>query len=204
MKVAEYLLYCLAVVIMIATPGPVMMLVASAGLKGGYAQAFKTITGTNLASLVLITLSVLIIKGAVHINEQWLSTVQILGSSYIAWLGIQIIREARTEVHPAVGDVQSTDGGFVQGFMVGISNPKDIIFFASFFPQFIHITSDLNISLMILTFSWIVLDFATLSVVYLGFNKLSGSSIYRYLLLACGCILMAVAVFGLYSGLKNF
>ncbi|MFW1809726.1 LysE family translocator, partial [Acinetobacter ursingii] len=39
---------------MIATPGPVMILVASAGLKGGYRQSLLTIIGTNLASLVLI------------------------------------------------------------------------------------------------------------------------------------------------------
>ncbi|MIP96513.1 LysE family translocator, partial [Salmonella enterica subsp. enterica] len=42
MNISEYFLYCLAVVVMIATPGPVMLLVASAGLKGGYAAALRT------------------------------------------------------------------------------------------------------------------------------------------------------------------
>ena len=63
MNITEYLLYCVAVVIMIATPGPVMLLVASAGLKGGYKKALHTIFGTNLASLILITISILVLKG---------------------------------------------------------------------------------------------------------------------------------------------
>lgn len=72
-NVFELVLYCTAVVVMIATPGPVMLLVASAGLKGGYKQALKTIFGTNLASLVLIVLSVLILKGFLNIAEHWLN-----------------------------------------------------------------------------------------------------------------------------------
>ena len=61
MNIAEYLLYCMTVIIMIATHGPVMMLVASAGLKGGYRKALQTIFGTNFASLILITDSILVL-----------------------------------------------------------------------------------------------------------------------------------------------
>ena len=68
MNWAEYFLYCFAVVVMIATPGPVMLLVASAGLKGGYRKALQTIFGTNLASLILIALSILILKGLLDVN----------------------------------------------------------------------------------------------------------------------------------------
>ena len=201
-NVFELVLYCTAVVVMIATPGPVMLLVASAGLKGGYKQALKTIFGTNLASLVLIVLSVLILKGFLNIAEHWLNAIKILGCVYIAYLGFQILKEAiaqETETSPV--QLKAVQGGFKQGFLVGISNPKDIIFFASFFPQFVHITPHLDMSLGILTLSWIVLDFATLSLVYLGFNRLSKSKIYSKLLGACGAILILVAGYGLYATL---
>ena len=102
-NVFELALYCTAVVVMIATPGPVMLLVASAGLKGGYKQALKTIFGTNLASLVLIVLSVLILKGFLNIAEHWLNAIKILGCVYIAYLGFQILKEAiaqETETSP--------------------------------------------------------------------------------------------------------
>jgi len=200
MNVVEWLLYCTAVVMMIATPGPVMLLVASAGLQGGYKKALQTIFGTNLASLVLISLSVLILKGVLQINAQWLDVIKILGCLYIAYIGLQILKEAfqaQNTTAPMVSSAMA--GGFKQGFFVGISNPKDIIFFASFFPQFTGITNDLNISIIILTLSWIVLDFLTLSVVYLGFNRLSNSRYYAKLLVACGAILLLVALYGIYA-----
>lgn len=183
---------------MIATPGPVMLLVASAGLKGGYKKALHTIVGTNLASLVLIATSVLILKGFLNIASHWFDLIKILGCLYIAYLGVQIVREVlcQKQNHEISSQVQ---GGFKQGFLVGISNPKDIIFFASFFTQFMHVTHNLDQSLILLTLSWIILDFATLSVVYLGFNALSKSKIYHKILLGCGVILIAVALYGIYS-----
>ncbi|TCB80310.1 LysE family translocator [Acinetobacter sp. ANC 3781] len=202
MNIAEYLLYCLTVVIMIATPGPVMMLVASAGLKGGYRKALQTIFGTNFASLILITVSILVLKGFLDISEQWFRGIKILGCIYIAYLGIQILRGvffSKQEESPSQLKFKSMNGGFKQGFLVGISNPKDILFFAAFFPQFVQITPHLDISLGILTFSWIVLDFATLSMIYLSFNRLSKSKIYHKLLGACGATLILIAGYGLYS-----
>lgn len=199
-NVFELVLYCTAVVVMIATPGPVMLLVASAGLKGGYKQALKTIFGTNLASLVLIILSVLILKGFLNIAEHWLNAIKILGCVYIAYLGFQILKEAiaqETETSPV--QLKAVQGGFKQGFLVGIANPKDIIFFASFFPQFIGVTSDVDVSLVLLTILWIILDFSTLSLVYLGFNKLSQSALYNKLLSVCGAILVSIALYGIYT-----
>ncbi|MGA9698394.1 LysE family translocator [Acinetobacter sp.] len=202
MNIAEYLLYCLTVVIMIATPGPVMMLVASAGLKGGYRKALQTIFGTNFASLILITVSILVLKGFLDISEQWFRGIKILGCIYIAYLGFQILKEvffSKQEESPSQLKSKSMNGGFKQGFLVGISNPKDILFFAAFFPQFVQITPHLDISLGILTLSWIVLDFATLSMIYLSFNRLSKSKIYPKLLGACGATLILIAGYGLYS-----
>ena len=199
MNFSELLLYILAVVVMIATPGPVMLLVASAGLTGGYRKALQTIVGTNLASLILIAISVLILKGFLKIDPQWFAIVKILGCVYIAYLGYQIIQEALSTT--AEGELQPSralKGGFKQGFLVAISNPKDIIFFAAFFPQFIQVSSDIDLSLMILTMTWIILDFSTLTVVYLAFNRLSKSRWYHKLLGACGAILLLVAFYGIY------
>ena len=200
MNISEYILYCLDVVLMIATPGPVMLLVASAGLKGGYAAALKTIFGTNFASLVLIALSILSLKGLLVINAQWLDAIKLLGCLYIGYLGLQIFWEVFFEQAEVTQEKLSpVRDGFQQGFLVGISNPKDIIFFAAFFPQFIGITPTLDLSLIILTLSWIVLDFMTLSLVYLGFNRLRHSRLYPHLLALCGMVLIIIAVYGIYQ-----
>ena len=202
MNIAEYLLYCMTVIIMIATPGPVMMLVASAGLKGGYRKALQTIFGTNFASLILITVSILVLKGFLELSLNWFNAIKILGCLYIAYLGLQILKDVcfpKVDEDELSSQAKLLDGGFKQGFLVGISNPKDIIFFASFFPQFIGVTSDVDVSLVLLTILWIILDFSTLSLVYLGFNKLSQSALYNKLLGVCGAILVSIALYGIYT-----
>lgn len=198
MNYFEFYLYVISVIIMIATPGPVMILVASAGLKGGYRKALQTIVGTNLASLILIALSILILKGMFSVNETLFLIIKVLGCFYIAYLGYDILKEVFQNKDTSMETLKAIDGGFSKGFLVGISNPKDIIFFSSFFPQFIAIHSDINISLMILVVAWIVLDFLTLSIVYLSFNKLSKSQHYPKILGLCGLILILIAIYGLY------
>ena len=189
---------------MIATPGPVMILVASAGLKGGYRKALQTIIGTNLASLVLIAASILILKGMFSVNETLFLIIKILGCFYIAYLGYDILKDVSSQKNDQAETVLSpVDGGVVKGFLVGISNPKDIIFFSSFFPQFIGIHANINISLAILVIAWIILDFLTLSLVYLSFNQLAKSKLYAKVLGLCGVILIVIAVYGLYVSLKS-
>lgn len=198
MNYFEFYLYVMSVVVMIATPGPVMILVASAGLKGGYRKALQTIFGTNLASLFLIACSILILKGMFSVNETLFLIIKVLGCFYIAYLGYEILTEVLSRQNSQIERLTPVDGGFKKGFLVGISNPKDIIFFSSFFPQFIGLHSDLNISLTILVLAWIILDFLTLSVVYLSFNQLSKSQHYPKILALCGLILIVIAVYGLY------
>ena len=205
MNILELLTYATAVIVMIATPGPVMLLVASAGQQGGYKKALETIFGTNFASLLLITASILVLKGVLSINGYIFDIIKVLGCAYIAFLGYEILKEVKGTPQTAeVGQVQPKEGGFKKGFLVGISNPKDIIFFSAFFPQFIHVTPNINSSLLVLTVVWIILDFATLSMVYLGFSRLSKSRHYPKLLGVCGLVLVAVALYGILSTIYGY
>lgn len=200
----EFYLYVISVIVMIATPGPVMILVASAGLKGGYRKALETIFGTNLASLVLIACSILILKGMMNINTTVFLIIKILGCLYIGYLGFGILKEVVQSQNDHIAVLKPIDGGLKKGFLVGISNPKDIIFFSSFFPQFIGIHPDINLSLTLLVVTWIILDFLTLSVVYFSFNQLSKSRHYPKILGLCGLILVLIAVYGLYISFIDF
>lgn len=197
MHFLELILYATTVIVMIAIPGPVMLLVASAGLKGGYAAALRTIFGTNFASLILIALSVLILKGLLSIEPWVFLSIKIAGCAYIAYLGYEILRDLYRGQDETMQQLKPVDGGFKKGLMVGLSNPKDIIFFSSFFPQFIHVHDNINISLLILIVTWIILDFLTLSVVYHVFNQLSKSSIYHKILATCGVLLISIAIYGI-------
>lgn len=204
MNFMELGLYVLTIVVMIATPGPVMLLVASAGLKNGYRAALQTILGTNFASLILITISISVLKGILSINELVFIIIKLLGSLYIAYIGIDLLKEARQTHTASMTPITTANGGFKKGFLVGISNPKDIIFFSSFFPQFIGIHHSINISLSILVIVWIVLDFITLSIVYKMFHTISKSKIYPKLLASCALLLICIAAYGIYMSVQYF
>jgi len=189
-------LYIMTVITMITIPGPVAVLVTGAGLSGGPVQAFRTILGTNVASLVLILFSALVVKGLFAVNQTAFNVLKLAGACYIAYIGWDILRESRLSDQSQI-TIQSRVGGFSKGFVIAISNPKDIIFFASFFPQFIGITIDINTSIALLTIVWIILDFTTLMLVYLLVSKLLKPSIHQIILRISGILLLIIAAGGI-------
>ncbi|GAN75170.1 lysine exporter protein [Acidiphilium multivorum AIU301] len=187
--------YIVTVITMIAVPGPVVILVTGAGLSGGWARAFRTIIGTNAASLVMIALSALIIKGIFDVNQTIFDILKLFGAIYIGYVGLSIIREA---YHSDLVDMAFSKklGGIRRGFSLAISNPKDIIFFSSFFPQFIDVTSNKNASLGILTVVWILLDFTTLMTVYFTISRVARPSSNAVMLKIAGSLLVLIAIIG--------
>ncbi|MFC5472762.1 LysE family translocator [Paraherbaspirillum soli] len=201
------LLYVFSVVALISTPGPVVMLVMNASLQQGPVHGLKTILGTNAASLVLIAITALVINQVFAINAFLLTVLKALGCLYLIYIALDglwhVYRTRSVGIEPVGGEQRSKDAGFQKGFMVGISNPKDIIFFASFFPQFISISPNRHLSLSILTVVWIALDLAILSFyVFL----MSQKKIKRYktliILLSSLCLLL-VAMIGLVYSVRE-
>ncbi|EPY8429996.1 LysE family translocator, partial [Citrobacter youngae] len=79
----------------------------------------------------------------------------------------------------------------------GVSNPKDILFFVSFFPQFITITHNFATSMLILTLVWIIFDVAVLSFYIVIFKRWMPTRFVRYSVFISSLFLLAVAVFGI-------
>lgn len=205
LNVSLTLLYAVSVVSLLVTPGPVTLLVVRAGLAGGMRHAFQTICGTNLASLVLIFISGLLIKGLLVIEDTTFTVVRLLGCVYIAWTAVGMVREAW---QPPQGTMPTGSGrparaGFTRGFLLAISNPKDIIFFASFMPQFIAVLPSPDHSIWLLTALWIALDFATLGLLTVFIRRAATPWLQQRLLLISSILLLLIGVGGFtYAGLE--
>ncbi|EZQ19723.1 lysine transporter LysE [Halopseudomonas bauzanensis] len=169
------LMYLATITLLISTPGPVVALVISDASRFGFRRALRTVLGTNLASLLLIGSAALVISGLLSINDLWLRWVSLLGCVFIGWVACATLR-SEFAVTPPVADSVATPAAsrrqypMLNGFLVGISNPKDIVFFIAFFPQFIGITAGAGLSLTILTAFWIVFDLLIL-VAYIAVMK---------------------------------
>lgn len=198
---------------LIATPGPVVFLVVNTAIKSGPYKAFGTILGTNWASLVLIFVAVFIISTSLVISPQLFHVISLFGCLFIGYIAITSIKEAFVlrSLPTATVDVTEDNtnnktgkalkkGGLLSGFLVGLSNPKDIIFFVSFFPQFIKVTDSFNKSIFLLTLLWVLLDFLILGIYIMFIRKLTTNKVKNVIVLFSGLILLVIAITGfLYS-----
>jgi len=165
--------YVFAVILLIITPGPVVALVLRNSLLGGFRAGFLTTLGTNFASLFIIGVSIAIILGIIKISQTLLFWLSLLGCVFIFYLGFSsFIQSFKIQIENT-NLKHDSKNHFSQGFFIAISNPKDIIFFIAFFPQFIHISPDLNSSLFLLVILWIICDFfVLLTYAFLGRSNL--------------------------------
>lgn len=201
--------YALTVLLLIATPGPVVALIVNTAAASGSRKALFTAIGTNWASLVLIGAAAWIIMTSAAIDKLWLNGMSLLGCLFIGYIAVATLREALQAPVAAAPDAplgepgKPARGGLLQGFMVGISNPKDIIFFISFFPQFIQITESFEKSMVVLSLLWIAIDFAVLSLYIFAIGRIASQRSSRLISLASGVALLLIAAVGLLYNLKE-
>ncbi|MBR8433750.1 LysE family translocator [Burkholderia cenocepacia] len=200
--------YLAAIVLLIATPGPVVMLVTGTVARRGFRQGVLTAVGANAASLVMIAGAMLMVFGVVMVSARLLAGLHVAGCLFIAVLAIRTLlgewraNRARHGDGAAAGEpIPQPRGlpGVVRGFLVGIANPKDLLFFVAFFPQFVGIMPDSRVSLAILAALWIAVDFTILAGYMAAINHPAIHRKQRWISASSALALLAIALAGLGS-----
>jgi threonine/homoserine/homoserine lactone efflux protein len=139
MTLHTWLLYFAAAFGLSLSPGPNGLLALTHGALHGRRKALWTIAGGALGFMALIALSMFGIGALLQASIGWLVVLKWLGGAYLVWLGIQVWRS------PPIGlDLRATRAPrvagwslFRQGALSAVTNPKGLLFFAAFLPQFI-------------------------------------------------------------------
>lgn len=196
--------YLLAIVLFLGTPGPVTILVISASVKSGFRAGLATIAGTNIASLILIALSFVIIQGVFAVSETAMLWLTFFGTLYLFYFSISIIRD-KIDLQKTLqqNSKRVSKNHFKDGFLIGISNPKDILFFIAFFPIFLAVTSDIYVSMIMLTLVWIILDYSILSIYAFTFSKVSNNQTANVTSKLSGIILLLITIYVFYETSKR-
>ncbi|MBK1820685.1 LysE family translocator [Burkholderia orbicola] len=198
--------YLAAIVLLIATPGPVVMLITGTVARRGFRQGVLTAVGANAASLVLIAGAMLMVFGVVMVSARLLVGLHVAGCLFIAVLAIRTLvgewraGRGRSGDGTAAGEPASRPRGLpgvVRGFLVGIANPKDLLFFVAFFPQFVGITPDSRVSLAILAALWIAVDFTIMTGYMAAINHPAIHRKQRWIVASSALALLAIALAGL-------
>lgn len=196
MNLALLMAYIFAILILLLTPGPVVALVTGTAIRFGYRRAFATLVGTNLASFVLIFFAALMLIGVVSLDIFYLRVLGVIGSCFIGYMAIQSLQTISTVANNGDKNASSSKSGMLQGFITGISNPKDILFFVSLFPQFIAITNDFSTSIFTLSIVWMIFDITVLSLYILIVKRWLPNKHNKGMEILSSLFLLVIAVLG--------
>ena len=136
MSLELYLTFLLASIVIAAIPGPTVTLIIANSLTHGMRAGLLNVAGTQLALAAMIGTLVVGLASIIATMGWWFDWLRLAGALYLVWLGWKLLRNAG-------GDETATRaplprGGFLlQGFLVMLSNPKALLYFGAFIPQFV-------------------------------------------------------------------
>lgn len=137
MSLEIYLAYIAACAIVAVIPGPMVALVVANSLTHGSRAGLLNVAGAQLAMALMMAVLVAGLATMVETMAWWFDWLRLVGAAYLVWIGIRMLRSSGTF---AAGErAPAPRGGFfLQGFLVMASNPKVLLFFGAFIPQFVN------------------------------------------------------------------
>lgn len=130
--------FLLVALLITATPGPDNLMVLSVGMSKGRRQGIAFGLGCALGCLSHTLLAVVGVSAIVAASPVAFTLLKWTGGAYLVWLGIQALRSrGGSAVGPAAAGPASLRSLFVKGLVANAINPKVVLFFLSFLPQFV-------------------------------------------------------------------
>ena len=135
-------LYVVASLALIATPGQDMIYVITRSLAQGRKAGIASAVGVCLGILVHTALAALGVGALLAANEALFIAVKIAGVIYLAWLGLRMLLVPQVAAPRAIADSSSSVASVLgQGILSNVTNPKILVFFVAFLPQFVDSSS---------------------------------------------------------------
>jgi threonine/homoserine/homoserine lactone efflux protein len=199
-----WLAFVAASVVLVVIPGPTILTVISYAIAHGRRVNATLIAAVALGDSTALVLSLLGLGTVLAASAFWFSVVKWTGGTYLIWLGVKLLRRGPPEAHAR------EDGApvrrwkvFANTYAVTALNPKGIIFFVAFLPQFIDPAGDAAPQLWTLAVTFLVLATAnaTLYAVFASSARrvLSSDTACRRFNLMGGSLLVGAGAWALYG-----
>ena len=142
MSMQAYLAFVAACIALALLPGPIVTLVIANGLRHGTRAALTNVAGAQAGLAIVIGIVAIGLTSLMATMGYWFDWVRFAGAAYLIWLGIKLIRSPVEGVNVDEPPPPPRGGFFLQGFLVLLSNPKVLVFFGAFIPQFMDMNRD--------------------------------------------------------------
>ncbi|WP_282608818.1 LysE family translocator [Pelagibius sp. Alg239-R121] len=153
-----YSLFLVAGLAVAAVPGPTVLQIFAQSLTGDIRRPVSLITGSLIANITMVSATVLGISAMIVASQTAFDVLRWVGSAYLVYLGVQYWRIRTGPVaasNPAVGTPYRVL--FFQAALTSLTNPKGLVFYIAFLPQFVSPGGDPQFQLTILGVSYILL-----------------------------------------------
>ena len=199
MTLSTYLLYLAAVAVLVLSPGPTMLTCITRALQHGGGRGIISGAGSITAALGIMLLSALGLGAVLAASETAFTVLKVCGAAYLVYLGIKTWRSpavAFVPGKPGASTQPSLRACYAQGLVVGASNPKALLFFAAFFPQFLDPAAAWGPQMAILAASFMAMEMSVLTLCSLGTARiapfLASSAHVRWINRMCGGLFAAM------------
>lgn len=156
--------YVVATLIVLAIPGPTIMLVVSYALTQGRKSALASVLGVGLGDATAATASLMGLGAILAASATAFTVLKWVGAIYLVWLGIKMWRSRATALGPhQVADVPARKI-FWHAYVVTALNPKGIVFFMAFLPHFMAPKAPVVPQLALLGTTFVVLGILNAAV----------------------------------------
>ncbi len=149
MSLELYAAYLVACLIVVLVPGPTVTLILANSIRHGTRAGLLNVLGTQVGLALMIAVVGLGLTSLMAAAGHWFDWLRLAGAAYLIWLGWKMIRSSGADRDGAT-PAQPRGGFLTQGILVALSNPKTLIFFGAFFPQFIDPTRDHGLQILIM------------------------------------------------------
>ena len=157
MELSNWLLYAAAALGLSLTPGPNGLLALTHGALFGTKKTIATILGGITGFFLVIAMSMFGIGALLAASASLLTVLKWVGGAYLVFLGIQVWRSPALAL--TRNKVSGSSGLYRAGLFSALSNPKGILFFVAFLPQFIEPERSLFAQFVIMAATFLVIEF---------------------------------------------
>jgi len=200
MNAHTFLLFIGASSVIAIVPGPNVLLVVTRAAAHGFKGAVPVVMGLSSAALIYLGTTVAGLTAMVTTFPSALAVLRLLGACYLAYMGLRMISVSFAKASPSVSAPlqPSSTSSFAQGFWTCFSNPKALLYWSAFLPQFISSNDGVVQQMTILGLTGIVLEVIVLSMYSLlasvAGRLMNASRERRVLQVMAGAILVALGV----------
>jgi threonine/homoserine/homoserine lactone efflux protein len=172
--ISTLLTFTLASILLFITPGPDMSLWLSRTIGAGRSAGVASMLGTNVGCVVHTLLAAFGVSALIAASQTGFLVLKIVGAAYLLWLAVDAIRNGSSlSVKTNEKSKTSILSSFILGVTVNLTNPKVVLFFITFLPQFVSATDPhVTGKLLFLGLYFVVINVPGAFLIILGAEKL--------------------------------